>query len=148
MRRGWYLPLMTRQPPSSGIRTLPTRVLVVDDDYDSAEVLGVILDKAGYEVRVGLNAQEALAIVADFTPEVAVIDIGLPITTGYELIATLRANVALSNCRYIALTGYDAQELMQRSLDSGFHLHLVKPVDIPTLLAAIAIPPLADLGSN
>jgi CheY-like chemotaxis protein len=136
------------QIPPSGIRERATRVLVVDDDFDSAEVLGVILAAKGYDVRVGLSAKEALAIVEDFTPHVALIDIGLPSTTGYELLAALRANAALGACRYVAVTGYDGKDLAQRSIRAGFHEHLVKPVAIPTLLAAIASSNLSDAESG
>ncbi len=124
-------------PPPSGSRLVATRVLVVDDDFDSAEVVSVILTREGCEVRVGLNAQEALSIVASFTPEIALLDIGLPGSDGYELLAALQAIPALGTCRYVAVTGYDSPEARRQSRDAGFSAHLVKPVPIATLLGAI-----------
>ena len=98
----------------------------------------MILAREGCEVRTGLDAREALSIVTDFTPEVALLDIGLPGSDGYELLAKLQAIPALHACRYIALTGYDSQDIRQQSRKAGFSAHLVKPVPVETLLQAIA----------
>src|SRR6187402_1316083 len=92
----------------SGAVAVPesTRVLVVDDDFDSAEVLGSVLSDAGYDVRVETSARKAIAAVAQFTPHFAIVDIGMPETNGYELVAILRGIPHLNECRYIALSGH------------------------------------------
>jgi CheY-like chemotaxis protein len=113
------------------------RVLVVDDDTDSSEVLSYILAQAGYEVRVALDAAEAFLTVDHFTPDVALIDIGLPMVTGHELAASLRARPELESCRFIAVSGYVGNGLEERSKAAGFEAHLTKPVSVSQIVTAI-----------
>ncbi|MES1175224.1 MAG: response regulator [Myxococcales bacterium] len=113
----------------SGIRdTSHARVLIVDDDFDSAEVMSILLERAGFEVQVALKASSALLVVDEFIPNVAIIDIGLPEVSGYELVQALRAKPALRACLYIAVTGYSGEALSERSANAGFETHLTKPV--------------------
>ena len=115
------------------------RILVVDDNADGAEMLAAALSAKGYETRVAHDAPAALALAAEFCPDVAFLDIGLPVMDGYELAARLRRLPALHGTRLIALTGYGQESDRQRSREAGFHEHLVKPVDlqaIDTILAA------------
>ena len=126
------------QPSASGSRSVPTRVLVVDDAYDSAELLNVLLTQAGYDVRVAFSAQEAVGVVAEFVPDIAVLDLGLPGETGFDLIVMLKAIASMSGCRYVALTGYDVPSVIQQTVSAGFATHLVKPVPIAKLLGTIA----------
>ena len=123
--------------PKSGIRKSgeTCRVLVVEDDFDSAEFLCVMIEDAGHECRVALNAVEARTIVEEFTPEVALIDIGLPGETGYDLVKSLKRD--LGECRFVAVTGYAGAELSKQSLESGFEAHLTKPVTMQLLLAVL-----------
>jgi signal transduction histidine kinase len=114
------------------------RVLVVDDNEDAAELLGDILRAAGHDVIVVHDPPAALAIVAEFRPHVAVLDIGLPGMDGYELAERLRANTAMAGCRLIAATGYGQQHDRARSQAAGFQDHLVKPIDVATLIDMIA----------
>ena len=126
----------------SGLQTVSqaTRVLVVDDDFDSAEVLGLVLVDAGYDVRVALNAGQALEFVAEFTPQIAIVDIGMPAINGYELVAMLRDIPHLSDCRYIALSGHAAESMSKQSQIAGFERYLNKPVTIRDVLAALEAP--------
>jgi PAS domain S-box-containing protein len=117
--------------------TVRPRVLVVDDNADAAEVLTLALGVSGYDARVAHDAPTALRVAAEFLPEVAVVDIGLPVMDGYELAAHLRDIKDLADLRLIALTGYGQDSDRQKSRAAGFQHHLVKPVDIDALEEAM-----------
>jgi CheY-like chemotaxis protein len=111
------------------------RVLVVDDNADSAYLVAEMLRLKGYDVVVVSDPQAALEIVPTFLPEVALLDIGLPGVDGYEL--ARRIAQSGSGCRLIAVTGYGHERDRVRALESGFAVHLVKPATISAILAAI-----------
>ena len=113
------------------------KVLVVDDNLDAAELVGMLVEQGGYEPLVVCSAREALAIASDIVPDIALIDIGLPDMNGYDLTRKLRAQPALANCRFIAITGHTSPSAVARSIAAGFERHLSKPVDPRELLAAI-----------
>src|SRR5450432_920970 len=108
------------------------RVLIVEDDYDSAEALESILTHAQCVVRVAHNGGQACAIALDFQPNIAVVDIGLPDVSGYEVAASLREIVV--NCRLLASTAYCGAEYVRASFAAGFEAHLSKPMDLSRLL--------------
>ena len=114
------------------------RVLVVDDNEDAAELLGEMLRTVGHEVAVVNDPIAALTLLDEFRPEVAVLDIGLPVMDGYELAMKMRVTKAGAGCRLIALTGYGQDHDRARSAQAGFAVHLVKPVDLDRLLAIVA----------
>jgi CheY-like chemotaxis protein len=114
------------------------RVLVVDDDEDSAELLREMLQWVGHEVEVAHDGPSALAMVDRFTPDVAVLDIGLPVMDGYELGRRLHERPRATRCRLIALSGYGQERERAQSKATGFEAHLVKPVDARRLLQAVA----------
>ena len=114
------------------------RVLLVDDNEDGAQMMAEVLTALGHSVEVAYDASHALALLARFTPEVAVLDLGLPIMDGYELLRRLRARPELASVRYIASTGYGAPSDRARAFDAGFHEHLTKPVDLDRLARAVA----------
>jgi len=113
------------------------RVLLVDDNADAADILAEILRAVGHEVEVANDPVVALETARRFNPEVAILDIGLPVMDGYELASRLREQPALASCRLIALTGYGQEHDRTRSQSGGFERHLVKPVDIDKLLKAV-----------
>jgi CheY-like chemotaxis protein len=113
------------------------RVLVVDDDLDAAEALSELLSMNGHEVRLATSADEALMHFRTMQPQVAVLDIGLPLMDGYELQSRMRTLPGGGDCRYLALTGYGTQSAHEDSRQAGFHAHLVKPVDLKQLLELI-----------
>jgi CheY-like chemotaxis protein len=113
------------------------RVLLVDDNVDGADSLAVILTASGHEVRVVYDPLTALQVFESFAPDVAVLDIGLPVMDGYELAARLRAIPATNGVQLIALTGYGRDHDARKSERAGFGEHLVKPVAPDRLLAAI-----------
>jgi PAS domain S-box-containing protein len=115
------------------------RILVVDDNEDAAEVLASCLEALGYEVRTARDAPVAMMAVKEFSPNIALIDIGLPVMDGYELarrLRELRGNGGTEGqqlAHLIALTGYGQVKDRERSREAGFYAHLVKPVDIERL---------------
>jgi CheY-like chemotaxis protein len=127
------------QPPSASGASLrsaqPRRVLVVDDNADAAMLLGELCGDMGHDVRVAHDGPQALEILQEFTPEVAVLDIGLPVMDGYDL--AKRIHDQLPACRLIALTGYGQEHDRRRSTSVGFEAHLVKPVDPSRVLALV-----------
>ncbi len=106
------------------------RILVVDDNEDSALMLSEVLKVKGYQTRTAHDAPAALLLAAEFCPELAFLDIGLPVMDGYELAALLRQIPSLKGIRLIALTGYGQESDRQRTAAAGFERHLVKPVDL------------------
>jgi CheY-like chemotaxis protein len=113
------------------------RILVVDDNDDAAQSLALILRLEGNEVAVARDGHEALALLDEFVPEAAVLDIGLPKMSGYELAEALRADARTRSIALIALTGYGRGADRQRALHSGFDEHLVKPVELDALLTTL-----------
>jgi signal transduction histidine kinase/ActR/RegA family two-component response regulator len=113
------------------------RVLIVDDNLDAAELLQNALETSGYAVEMATDPITALDVAARFAPEVAILDIGLPVIDGYELATRLLALPQAADCRLIALTGYGQEHDRRRSLDAGFHEHLVKPVDVDRLVRLV-----------
>jgi CheY-like chemotaxis protein len=111
------------------------RVLLVDDNVDAAELLGRWLAEMGHEVKVLHDPAQALQAAAGFAPEVALLDIGLPVIDGYELAQRLREVLrGQPPCRLVALSGYGQEGDRARSQAAGFELHLVKPVQPQALL--------------
>jgi len=116
--------------------TTPRRILVVDDNEDARSLLAEMLQALGHEVQTAGDGVEALLLIKQFSPEVAILDIGLPVMDGYELAARLRAELQTPP-RMIALTGYAQDSDRERTTAAGFHVHLVKPVDLQRLLRSI-----------
>ena len=109
--------------------------MVVDDNEDSALMLSEVLRVKGYQTRTAHDAPAALQVAAEFCPELAFLDIGLPVMDGYELAARLRELPGLQAIRLIALTGYGQQSDRERTTAAGFEQHLVKPVDLAVVEA-------------
>ena len=105
------------------------RILVVDDNLDSAETLALLLKFSGHDVRTANDGETALETAYAFKPQVIVLDIGLPKMDGYQVAQRLRQDPQLQKSFLIALTGYGQNEDRQRSKEAGFDYHLVKPVD-------------------
>jgi CheY-like chemotaxis protein len=109
-------------------------VLIVDDNADAAELLGRALAEHGWNTRVAVDGPSALAAALEFAPQVALLDIGLPLMDGYEVGRRLRERGAI---HLVALTGYGQRADRRRSRAAGFAEHLVKPVDLKTLRAVL-----------
>jgi PAS domain S-box-containing protein len=112
------------------------RVLVVDDNRDAAELLAEALALEGHETRVAYDGLSALGIAAELRPELAFLDIGLPVMDGYDLARRLRALLP-GPLVLVAVTGYGQPSDRARSAQAGFDEHLVKPISIETALAIV-----------
>ena len=123
----------TGLPKPDRARVRGTRILVVDDNPDAADALAEALRVGGYDVRTANDGVQALAIAATFRPEVALLDLGLPVMDGYELGERLRSAPETRGTSLVALTGYGHAAHRERSRATGFDEHLVKPVDIATI---------------
>ncbi|MDP2273474.1 MAG: ATP-binding protein [Archangium sp.] len=125
-------PAINPAPRSTG-----RRVLVVDDNEDAADLLAYALQNIGYQTRTAYDGASALRVVDSFRPDVALLDIGLPVMNGYELAQKLRALVELRPLRLVALTGYGQDRDRDRAREAGFDAHVVKPVDLTQLAALL-----------
>ena len=113
------------------------RILVVDDNEDAAAMLAIYLRKLGHVIRVVHDGPSALRAAVELVPDVALVDIGLPVMDGYELARRLRQEPGLERLRLVAVTGYGQDKDRERSREAGFDLHLVKPVDRARFKAAL-----------
>ena len=109
------------------------RVLIVDDNVDTAQGLSRLLTRAGHETALAHDGTDALSRAREQTPEVIVLDIGLPGMDGFEVVKSLRQEASCAGAIIIAVTGYGQPEDRQRAIEAGFDHHLVKPVDFNEL---------------
>jgi len=116
----------------------PIRILVVDDNEDSAESLGMLMKVLGNEVRVAHDGPAAIDLANEFEPRVILLDIGLPTLNGYETAKQIRQQPWGSQAVLIAVTGWGETVDRQRSKKAGFDHHLVKPVDPDVLTNLLA----------
>jgi signal transduction histidine kinase/ActR/RegA family two-component response regulator len=116
------------------------RLLVVEDDPDSLELVTMLLEGNGAAVKSVGSGQEALAALGPWNPHVLIADLGLPDLDGYALISRIRARESESSNRLpaVALTAYIAAEDRNRALGAGFDIHLYKPVEVDKLVDTIA----------
>jgi PAS domain S-box-containing protein len=112
---------------------LPLRVLVVDDNEDAAESLGLLLGFAGSQVRKARDGLGAVSVADEFRPQVVLLDIGLPKMNGYDSARQIRRRPWAKEVLLVALTGWGQEADRRRSKEAGFDHHLVKPVDIAQL---------------
>jgi two-component system, chemotaxis family, CheB/CheR fusion protein len=118
----------------AGIGLAPgSKVVVIEDNADSREVLCALLTRAGFDCKSCDNGAEGLALIEEFAPLAAVVDIGLPGIDGLELARRVRACSKHPSVYLIALTGYGQRADREIALESGFDEHVVKPVDVVAL---------------
>ena len=117
------------------------RVLVVDDNADAAELLARVMEQLGCETRTAHDGPSALALVEGFRPELALLDIGLPVMDGYELARHLRQRSDADPIRLVAVTGYGQKSDVERAFAAGFDQHLTKPVNLDLLEALLSDAP-------
>ena len=113
------------------------KILIVDDNEDAADLLAEMLEADQHQVRTAFDGPTALSVGAEFEPDIAILDIGLPVMDGFELATQFGVHPQLRRTRLIALTGYGQAEDRARSRAAGFAAHLVKPVESATLQAAL-----------
>ncbi len=132
----------TTQSPSRDVanarpRHAARRVLIVDDNPDAAGMLAAAMAVAGHEVRTVGDGPSALQLVETYVPDIALLDIGLPVMDGYELAGLLRRIPSLGRTCLVALTGYAEDGDRLRSLASGFDEHFAKPLPLDRVLDLI-----------
>ena len=115
-----------------------TRVVVIEDNEDSRELLCQLLSLSGFECSGARDGQSGLDLVTDFRPDVAIIDVGLPGIDGFEVARRLRADARHRDVYLIALTGYGQQTDRDMALEAGFDEHVVKPVQPDKLARMLA----------
>jgi CheY-like chemotaxis protein len=114
------------------------RVLVVDDNEDSAQTMAMLLSMIGHASKLAHDGPSAIEAAIRFRPHVVLLDLGLPGMDGYEVAAALRARPSTASAILVAMTGYGQEEDRRRSEGAGFAHHLVKPVDHAELERVIA----------
>jgi CheY-like chemotaxis protein len=114
------------------------RILVVDDNQDSADSLAMLMELHGHDVSIAHDGQSALESAEQERPDVVLLDIGLPVLNGHDVCRRIRQQPWGQGMVLIALTGWGQDEDRRRSQEAGFDGHLVKPVDHRRLLALLA----------
>ena len=125
-------------PAAQGANAPRRRVLVADDNIDFANSLASLLVSHGHDVRVAHDGAQALHAAAEFLPEYAFVDIGMPKVHGYEVARRMKANPATADCVLVAVTGWGQEDDRRRARDAGFDRHLVKPIDPQQLEGILA----------
>jgi len=113
------------------------RILIVDDNVDTARSLKLLLSMEGHEVEIAHDGLATLKVADSFRPDVILLDIGLPRMDGYEVARRLRARPDMQRALLVALTGYGQDDDRRRSQEAGFSAHLVKPVRLEILQALL-----------
>lgn len=122
------------EPPAAASR----RVLVVDDNRDSARMLAMLLEFSGHEVQLAFDGREAIQSVRRDQPEVVLLDIGLPGLNGYEVAGRIRDDGSIRQSKIVAVSGYGQTDDLHRSAAAGFDAHLMKPVDQTELITILS----------
>jgi len=117
---------------------LGSRILVVEDNADTAESMARLLRLLGYEVQIAHDGPRAIEMALRQRPDFVLLDIGLPGMDGYEVAVRLRQEASCQDAVLIAISGYGRSEDRQRSREAGIDHHLIKPIDHHELLALLA----------
>jgi CheY-like chemotaxis protein len=125
-------------PQSDATAAPRKRILVVDDNRDSAESLAMVLRLLGYDVRTAHDGRQALVDVAVYRPNLVLLDIGLPRMNGYEVARQLRLEPGGGQTKLVALSGYAREDDRREAYAVGFDHYLVKPVDFDALYELLA----------
>jgi len=112
--------------------------MVVEDNVDAARMLEWALHLEGHQVRLAFEGREAVDAAAAFRPDVIVLDIGLPYMNGYDAARAIRQLPGLEDVYIVAVTGYGQESDFAKSREAGIDDHLVKPIELDTLLRAVA----------
>jgi DNA-binding response OmpR family regulator len=105
------------------------KVLVVDDNVDLVEMLSMVVEAAGHQVRKAFDGRSGISAALEYQPDLILLDLGLPDVNGTEVAKELRRHREVAQARIVALTGWGQAEDRQRTADAGFDEHLTKPAD-------------------
>jgi len=140
-----HLPVAAPAPEAGAAAPAPAeaapahrRILLVEDNVDTAELMAMLLENEGHQVVVAHSGPAALRLAPEYHPDVVLLDIGLPGMDGYQVASRLREQPALAGTTIIALTGYGQDEDRERSREAGIDHHLVKPVNMERLRELLA----------
>lgn len=122
------------------------KLLVVDDNRDSADSLALMLQMSGHETLTAYDGEEAVASAQSFRPEAVLLDIGMPKMNGYDAARAIRGQPWGQDVLLFALTGWGQEEDRRRSREAGFDAHLVKPVEITQLMQLLETPPIRPVS--
>lgn len=125
-------------PAANPERMEPIRIVLVEDNPDVRDMLQTLLELDGHEVGAAADGQSAVEMIELQRPDVAIVDIGLPVLDGYEVARRIRSNRENAGTLLVALTGYGQAEDRKRAAAAGFDAHLVKPVDLKKLYSILA----------
>lgn len=127
-------------PPAASVSNIVNGldVLVVDDNKDAAQTLQALLSSMGAKVSVAYDGQAAVSVVSQKKPDVIIMDIGMPVMDGYEAARRIRRLDSANTIVLVALTGWGQFSDKARASEAGFHVHLVKPLQLEELLVALA----------
>lgn len=114
------------------------KVLVVDDNVDLVEMLAILVEDAGHEVRKALDGESAVSAALSYRPDVILLDLGLPVLSGLEVARELRRHPEMARTRLVALTGWGQPEDRRQTEDAGFDTHLTKPAEPQRLQRLLA----------
>jgi len=133
-------PAAAQPAPAAKVGAVPgsRRVLIVDDNIDAAETLGMMLEILGQQTRKAHDGNAAIQAAAEYQPEIIFMDIGLPGISGHEAATRIRRDLGMTSVYMVALSGYGTEEDRRKSLHAGFDTHLVKPLDPSTLPGILA----------
>jgi signal transduction histidine kinase/ActR/RegA family two-component response regulator len=137
----------TSQPVASGVE-VSSRILIVDDNLDSAKSLFEVLTLVGNQVFIAHDGEEAIEAAERLRPDAILLDIGLPKLNGFEACKRIRENAWAKDTFIIALTGWGQDEDRHKSAQAGFDVHMVKPVDLTELLNMLSHPPQRDAAAG
>jgi len=134
----------SRDPVHADVELRLRRVLVVDDNKDAADSLGMLLEFLGAEVRVVHDGFAALEALDTFQPAVVLLDLGMPGMNGLEVARRMRDDPRVKGATLVALTGWGQREDRRRTSEAGFDYHLVKPADLGTLQSILSMREIPD----
>lgn len=109
------------------------RILVVDDNQDTAQSMGELLEILGHQTKVAYDGPKAVELAIAFKPDLVLLDIGLPVVDGYEVARRMRQEESLRDATLIALTGYGRDEDREKAREAGFDKHFTKPIELDAL---------------
>jgi len=119
--------------------SMQERVLVVDDDRDSADSLAMLVNSMGYEAKAVYRGNEAIEVSSTFQPDMALIDLGMPGLDGFETVSQIRQQRGSVHIILVAVTGWSRDEDKRRAYDCGFDLHVTKPMTLEKLKEILAL---------
>jgi CheY-like chemotaxis protein len=124
--------------PTAPAPRQPCRVLVVDDSADSGDSLAAVIGLLGHDARVAYDGLAAVQVADEYKPHLVLMDLTLPVLSGYEAASRIRALPTGSGIMLVALTGWGRAEDERRTAEAGFHRHVVKPLDFDLLKQLLA----------